>query len=430
MKNFNSIKAIIAVFALLVFGCSSSSDDSNGGDDNQVTSINLTIDDTGLLVGEIGTFAVKTNANQDVTSNAEIKLSGNPISGNSYYFENAGSYQFVATYNGLTSNTLAVTCSELQIILSANSTSVNLGDTVTFTVNTNGGDNVTAMSSIQLDGSPISGNTFTPNMVGTYQFSASYGSLVSNSVTVTATQQAVKFKKNVLIEDYTGTWCGYCPRVAYGIELVEGQTNQVVVVASHLSSTTPDPYQNSLSLSLANSFGVSGLPTAKLDRTMDWDYPEPNNVNQVISYTATDADAGIALNPVMNGNNLDVNVQVNFGGDFSSANTKLVVYLLEDGLVYNQTNYTSYYGGASTIVGFIHDNVLRAGFTAALGNNIPANESVAGNIYSTSVSMSLPSSISNTNNLKVVAMVVTDGNQAINSRVADFGEDQSFEVAE
>ena len=42
-----------------------------------------------------------------------------------------------------------------------------------------------------------------------------YNQLVDDSVDAPASSGL--FKKHVLIEDYTGTWCVYCARVAYAI---------------------------------------------------------------------------------------------------------------------------------------------------------------------------------------------------------------------
>ena len=39
------------------------------------------------------------------------------------------------------------------------------------------------------------------------------------------------FKKRVLIEDYTGTWCGNCTRVSHAIEEVKLLTDKAVTVA-------------------------------------------------------------------------------------------------------------------------------------------------------------------------------------------------------
>ncbi|MGK4569344.1 hypothetical protein [Flavobacterium sp. 3HN19-14] len=48
-----------------------------------------------------------------------------------------------------------------------------------------------------------------------------------------------QFQKRVLIEDYTGTWCGNCTRVAYGIDQAKAISDRVVSVAIHSGD---DPY--------------------------------------------------------------------------------------------------------------------------------------------------------------------------------------------
>ena len=51
--------------------------------------------------------------------------------------------------------------------------------------------------------------------------------------------------------------------------------------------------------------------------------------------------------------------------------------------IFNQTNYTSYYGGGSVISNFEHNHVLRASLTSLLGNQIPSSELLANNVYET-----------------------------------------------
>lgn len=315
------------------------------------------------------------------------------------------------------------------IVISSNDLNAYIGETVTFTVRDNNGADFTSQATITVDGNAITGNTFSTDVIGDYAVQATYDTFTSNTLNVSFDEPPLRFSKNVLIEDYTGTWCGYCPRVAYGIERVLDESDKAVVVATHLSASgAPDPYHSNLAVSLANSFGVSGLPTAKLNRVTDWNYPEPNNVNQVLSLTGNNAELGLALNPTLNGNNMSVEVSVKFGEDFSSTNLKLVVYVLEDGLIYNQTNYTSYYGGGSTIPNFQHDHVLRGSLTSALGDAIPNNETTLENVYTTTLDVAVPSSVSNSANINIVAAVVrASNNVALNSRASDFGVDQSFQ---
>jgi len=66
----------------------------------------------------------------------------------------------------------------------------------------------------------------------------------------------------------------------------------------------------------------------------------------------------VAMNSTVSGGTINLDVNVKFAQDYT--NLKLVVYAVEDNLIYNQTNYTSFYGGGSYISNFEHDNVLRA----------------------------------------------------------------------
>jgi thiol-disulfide isomerase/thioredoxin len=316
------------------------------------------------------------------------------------------------------------------ITLSLSDSSIDLGETVTFQVITNLNSDVTTESSItSSDGSSISNAVFTPNVSGTFDFTATYNGLTSNVVqlTVQEPEPDVQFQKNVLIEDYTGTWCGYCPRVSYGIELVKEETDKAVIVAIHRYQGA-DPYNLQEGSALESMINLSGYPTAMLNRTIDWNYPEPNNVFQVVNLATGGEDLGIAMSPTLNGSDVDIDVKVKFSNSYANTPVKLVVYLLEDGLVYPQSNYTSYYGGVDPINDFVHDHVARAVFTNILGDEIPSDQAIPGATYSKTISTSLPSSVSDPEKLSLAAVVVSgNSNIAINSRAAYFGEEQEFQ---
>ena len=186
---------------------------------------------------------------------------------------------------------------------------------------------------------------------------------------------------------------------------------------------------------LENLIGLTGYPTAMLKRSISWNYPEPNNVNQVLNMTNGDADLGLSINPTIDGNTMDITIEVKFGIDYSLAELSLVVYVLEDDLFSNQENYTSYYGGASVLTNFEHDHVLRASLTDLLGDPIPQSSTTADNIFTQTITTNVPSNVSNSDNLSVVAFVVNasgngtpgSSNQAINVRSAHFGDTQTLQ---
>ena len=232
---------------------------------------------------------------------------------------------------------------------------------------------------------------------------------------------AGKFTKNVLIEDFTGTWCGYCPRVAYGIEKVLEQNITAVPVAIHRGN---DPYNFAEGSILESQINLTGYPTAMINRTLEWANPEPNNTIQVKNQTGPNADLGIAMNSTVANGTINLDVKVKF--DANMTGLKLVVYALENNLIYNQTNYTSYYGGVSTIQNFEHDNVLRASLTNILGDAITSNTN-DGDIYSRNFTVNVPSNVANASNLSFVAFVIGTDNKAINVRAALPNVNQTFQ---
>jgi hypothetical protein len=68
----------------------------------------------------------------------------------------------------------------------------------------------------------------------------------------------------IVIEDFTATWCTYCPGAARGIEELDfGAFDTVVPLAYHPSSS--DPYYNAVSVTRMNYYAVGGYPTVRLD---------------------------------------------------------------------------------------------------------------------------------------------------------------------
>src|SRR5690606_16591818 len=125
----------------------------------------------------------------------------------------------------------------------------------------------------------------------------------------------------------------------------------------------------------------------------EWAYPEPNNVAQVTALAGMSTNSGVAINSIVKGNNLSVVVSAGFAQTISGA--KLVVYILEDNLLYDQHNYTDYYGGVDVLTNFRLDNVLRYSFTNVLGDPIPTNEAVANNVYNVKYDFTIPSGLVN-----------------------------------
>ena len=239
---------------------------------------------------------------------------------------------------------------------------------------------------------------------------------------VDAPAVAGQFNKNVLLEDYTGTWCGNCTRVAYGIEQVVSKTDRAVVVAIHNGM---DPYHfagfEPLKDMISPNYDLE-LPQARLNRTITWTDPDTNS-QDALNLTSNNCGLGVAMNSSVSEGMINLDVNVKFAQNYS--NLKVVVYVLEDHLIYRQVNYSNYYEAQHYVNDFEHNHVLRASLTHLLGDAIP--ESGFGEVFTKSFSVPIPSNVANAENLSFVAIVTDANNNAINSRASKPNEDQAFQ---
>lgn len=232
------------------------------------------------------------------------------------------------------------------------------------------------------------------------------------------------FKKRVLIEDYTGTWCGNCTRVSYAIDQVLEQTDKAVTVAIHNGN---DPYHFTgiaplKNLILPNS--PLALPVSRLNRVNVWTFPEYTNVQQALDMTSNNTTVGLAMTSTVANGNINLNVNIKFVDDYS--NLKLVVYLLEDGLIYFQRNYTNFYNAVNPILDYEHNHVLRSSLTDILGDSLSGTTN--GSSITKNFTIPIPSNIQNSANISFAAFVVGSDNQAINARASHANENQAFEI--
>lgn len=265
----------------------------------------------------------------------------------------------------------------------------------------------------------------TATLLGLINLSCISDDWEDNSQSTVVIEQPIpgKFLKNVLIEDYTGTWCQYCPRVLHGLEQVETEGLAAYPVSIHRSvNSSSDPYNFPAVAPLEQIIGLSGYPTAMLNRTVLWD----NEISplEVKNQVKVNSDLGIALTSTVTGGTIDLDVNIKFAADLT--NLKLVVYLLEDGLVYNQTNATSFFGGQNPIPNMTHNHVLRACLTDLVnGDALTGTNNLA--TITTNFNIAVPSNVTDADEISFVAFVLDSNGNAINVRGAKANTTQSFQ---
>lgn len=425
------MKQAFYLLVLIFLGISISScknDEENGG--AGASSIIITTNKLIFEQGETITTFVVTNESVNVTDDAEITL-GDEVISKTHQLNIVGEFVLSATYNNLTSNEL-----EIVVVPPPHIVSLSIStdcenriideEFVFYAEATYSDDSVTDMTEdvvFKINGNIIDNNVFSSSSSGDFIVTANIDDVSSNELNINVDSIGSRFQKYAIIEDYTGTWCGWCPRIAYGIELVEDATNFAIPIAVH----SGDSMANTFGSSLESSFSITGYPTAYLDRAATWNYPEPNNVNQVLDYTTTSSRVGLSLEASLSGSTINLDVMVKFGENFCNNDLYLTVFVLEDGILETQENYTDYYNGQDQLINFEHNHVLRHSLTAVTGDIIPSNQVVKGTIYSSNFSFVVPSNISNSANVSFVAIVTNEDKSVINARIIEINNSNTFE---
>lgn len=265
--------------------------------------------------------------------------------------------------------------SSLAITLDKSTISGDGWETATITVKDQNNNDVTSSSSLFIGNIGLNGNSFFTSTPGTYQIKATRSGVTSPEVTLTVTDPGPSpYSQKILVEDYTGTWCGHCPRVGIPLESYHSAKPNCIVIANHGPSN--DPYTFSSHAALANSFQVSGYPSVLVDRDFKWN---ENTAQLDGQFTNRRPPLGLSFQTSVTGNTINVTARVKFDVT-TNVNLKLVAYLLEDGKVYPQVNY-NYFGLPNPISNYVHNAILRKTGTDLFGDNIPTANQVKGNFF-------------------------------------------------
>jgi len=329
---------------------------------------------------------------------------------------------------------------ETALIVTVSSPTVSVGTPVTFLASTNVDGDLTSVATFFVNGEQIEGNSFTPIEANdSNEVYATYNGMTSAIANFASTEVVPsEYTQKVLVEDYTGTWCSYCPRMAAILDFFTEYNENVIPIAIHCEGTEYDPwvYEYYEQMTDVDNYNAGGQPKGKINRIyqvnmLEGAQPCPNDPSgyypQIDPYLNQSAPLGLSINSSLSGNSLEINVKVGFATD-NITNPKLVVNLIEEGLTHAQAN--GYYGSSfpncpfnqgeynqNPIPNFPQKHVLLKSYTDIFGDDIPASQVEDGNVYSQDFNVSLPSNVTNSQNLYIVAFVVGNGNEISNRPV-------------
>jgi hypothetical protein len=148
------------------------------------------------------------------------------------------------------------------------------------------------------------------------------------------------------------------------------------------------------------------------------------------------APCGIAVTSYIQSGNLSVTAHCGFNTTLSGGDYRILIILTEDGITgHPQNNYyddgtldpgSPLVGLGDPIIDFVHNHVVRASLTAALGDLIPASTMIPGGEYVTT--KSAPIAGYNINNLRIVALINRVGPDANSHQVMNAQQANVYEV--
>jgi thiol-disulfide isomerase/thioredoxin len=216
----------------------------------------------------------------------------------------------------------------------------------------------------------------------THTISINYPSVVEKNINVTITQVngaadsspadntlATSFKtvsqnspKKVLIEEGTGTWCGYCPRGAVAMHYMDtNYPNDFIGIAVH----NGDPMKIT---DYDNGADFNAFPGMNIDRAvLNASVTNTEMVSQVNKRKILVTPAQLDASSSLAGNVLTFNAAATFRTNFTNANFRFAVVMVEDNVTGTTTGYnqSNYYSGGSAMGGYEN-----------LPNPVPASQMV------------------------------------------------------
>jgi thiol-disulfide isomerase/thioredoxin len=300
-------------------------------------------------------------------------------------------------------------------------------DVTTISVFDKNNVDITGQCFITVNNVQVSGLEYSTTNTGTFSVKAKKGNAESPAVSFTASDPGPsRYSQKVLAEDYTGAWCGYCPRVAYSLDQAHAANPGITVVAVH----NGDPMALSFEGQLRSRYGVNSWPSVIVNRDFKWNEQQAQLANQTTKW----APLGLAIESTVSGNNISGRVRTQYN---VTTNHPMVVgiMLVEDGIAYPQTNYynttsgSPFFGQGNPIPGYIHNHTLRKMATGVFGDAIPATAQVKDNIYDKSFSFDATGY--NLSKCYVVAFVAySDASSrtgTLNTQIVKAGLNQNFD---
>lgn len=259
-----------------------------------------------------------------------------------------------------------------------------------------------------------------------------------------------EYKQKVLIEDITSASCMWCPLGTVAIEGLEGSEykDRVIGIGVHGDfnpNSVKDPYVLPGMTNLMKAIGLKGWPHLSFNRNITipgtgFQSFIPQTASGVYTFSAEKFETfqkkykllnegspiGIKIESNLAATSGKVDVSLKFSQNINQE-LKYVVYLLEDGLVFQQANATAMFGNNSGqpawSMNFVHDHVVRS-TNNFLGETIAAGQTTSSEFKATA---NLTYTVEDLSKVSVVVAVLDKDGNVVNAQKAKANTMQDYE---
>ena len=212
--------------------------------------------------------------------------------------------------------------------------------------------------------------------------------------------------RNVIIEEFTGRGCGYCPdghRIAN--ELMAAHPGRLWAVNIHAGGYAQTSYPNMITQdgnTIHGGFSISGYPTGVVNRTTSngidrgqWGNQSNNQLNQASECNV----AGMAVvNPETR--MATITVEVYYTGNSTVDENYLTIAMLQDSILGSQSDYGNF--NPTQWIGnqYVHTHILRDIITTSAWGD-PISPTTQGTLITRTYEYSIPEIIGSPNGVEV-----------------------------
>ncbi len=178
--------------------------------------------------------------------------------------------------------------------------------------------------------------------------------------------EAIAQQRNPVLEEFTGTWCQWCPCGHDIMEDIVAAIPNAIMIGYHGPASGSDPFSFFSGNSVIGMFGSFGWPNGCPDRTG----PTSSRslwMGQMTARNSVPATVAIDVSRTFNPATREFNATIDFTALTNlNGQYNFTVILKESGIVWNQSGNGSCTGGAN----YVHKHVVRDMMNGATGQEV------------------------------------------------------------